>query len=173
MTGARAQFSRRAAAPQPPARRAPVHRAPVAVVAAAAAAGRGGARQSVAASDRSLRGPLAVPLFAAAVVALTWVDAGVLRAEDTRRADPETAAPGAVVDPDPAGDALVASRARNGSGVREADAGDGKRREAGRSRAVEAPAASRTDQTHAGREPDDQASRQARRHRDATERGIQ
>ena len=158
MTGARAQFSRRAAAP-PPAHRAPVHRAPVAVV--AAAAGRGGARQSVGASGRSLRGPLAVPLFAAAVVALTWVDAGVLRAEDVRRADPGTPAPDAT-DPNPVGDALAATRAHNGNGGREPNPGP----------VGDALVASRagngTDQTHADRKPDDEVSRPA----DATERGM-
>lgn len=149
MTGARAQFSRRAAAP-PPAHRASVPRAPVAVVADAPGAGRGGARQSVAASGRSLRGPLAVPLFAAAVVALTWVDAGVLRAEDTRRAAPATPAP----DPD-AVDALAASPAGNGQG--EPNAGDDKRGAEGHSRVGAFSPASRTDPTHTGREPLDEA----------------
>ena len=83
MTGARAQFGRRPsvspavvepptvypAVVEPPSVEAPV-------------AGRRAARRRVSAGRQGRRGGLALPALALAVVALTWVDAGVLRAED-------------------------------------------------------------------------------------------
>ena len=73
MTGARAQFGRRPtvspAVVEPPAPEARV-------------AGRGAARRRVSAGRQGRRGGVALPALALGVVALTWVDAGVLRAED-------------------------------------------------------------------------------------------
>ncbi len=73
MTGARAQFGRRPtvapAVVQPPAAEAQV-------------AGRASARRRVPAGRQGHRGGVAFPALALAVVALTWLDAGVLRAED-------------------------------------------------------------------------------------------
>ena len=73
MSGPRAQFGRRAAVGS-----TVVH--PTAVE--AAPAGRAEARRRVSTAGRGLRSRLAVPVLGVAVVALTWVDAGVLRAED-------------------------------------------------------------------------------------------
>lgn len=86
MTGARAQFGRRPtvapAVVQPPA-------------AEAQAAGRAAARRRVSAGRQGNRGGVAFPALALAVVVLTWLDAGVLRAED---AVAEPIAPSAAID---------------------------------------------------------------------------
>lgn len=96
--GPRAQFGRR---PEP---------APAVIGAgavAAAPAGRWAARRSVAAPEsspgRGLRDRMAVPVLALVVVAVTWVDAGVLRAADTppqsAMGSPEGTVPGEDIAP--------------------------------------------------------------------------
>ena len=90
MNGARAQFGRRPAVP------ASAHR-PLPPAEAQQVAGRGAARTRVLAGSRQSRRSVAFPALALAVVTLTWVDAGVLRAED---AVAEPPAPSAANDGD-------------------------------------------------------------------------
>jgi len=99
VTGARAQFGRRPVV-APPAELPPAAEAPV--------AGRATARRQVSAGGRGRRGGVAFPALALAVVALTWMDAGVLRAEDATAEEP--ANEGDIVAlPRPAGEAVPAN----------------------------------------------------------------
>ena len=75
MTGARAQFGRRPVVPPVTPHSSPSVDVPQ-------IAGRGAARTRVLFGDRESRRSVAFPALALAVVTLTWVDAGVLRAED-------------------------------------------------------------------------------------------
>lgn len=82
-------------------------------------------RQRVGGAGRGLRGPIAVPVLALAVVALTWVDAGMLRGEDahTRTAvDPTFGTGGDGTAPETTGAVLrgVVPRARVDNGAPDA-----------------------------------------------------